>query len=111
LRNILNNREIRKYIGEMSYSRVNHFIQRLNETNIIEEDKEILIGMFRQVDEVYDKVYPGKSFFNYNFILGKLVEKIGKDDIYEVESPYKNLRKLRDNERRWKEILKMIDVL
>jgi hypothetical protein len=89
IRNVLKASKLTKYIPHIHQiyeTLTNKQVPYLYITEFLE-----LIRLFKQIDGVYNGVQKNRiQFFNYNFLIRKLLDKIGRKDCVDFFKPLKN---------------------
>ena len=89
IRNILKSSKLTKYIPYINLiyeTLTNKKVPHLNITDFNE-----VVRLFKQIDGKYNGIQKNRTqFFNYNFLIRKLLNRIGRDDCVEFYKPLKN---------------------
>jgi hypothetical protein len=95
---------MKKYGALCYYEYIPMFLKHFNQPVIyftLDEEKRLCL-LFEYVSNKFSTLFPGKSFFNYNYITYKLVEYIKHPDLHLID--IKNKEKIKYYDALWKQI-------
>ena len=90
------------------YENIMYIYNKITKTapqSITREEYEVVLGMFKEAEEIYEKKYKPKTrnnFLKYTFVLNKIFLLIGREDIAEHFKLLKNPIKMKEQENIWK---------
>jgi ribosomal protein S27E len=90
------------------YENIMYIYNKITKTTpqtITREEYEIVLGMFKEAEEIYEKKYKPKTrnnFLKYTFVLNKIFLLIGREDIADHFKLLKNPIKMKEQENIWK---------
>lgn len=105
IRNLLKVSRLQKYIPYVNQIYVS--ISKTTLPHLMEQEINKMIYWFRQIDNSYND--HGKSrvnFFNYNFLIIKLLEKLNRHDCIAFYKPLKNRNRYEYQDKLYNEITK-----
>jgi hypothetical protein len=95
---------MRKYNAQLYYEYIPTFLNHLHQKVIYftpDEEKNLSL-LFECISNKYSALFPGISFFNYNYVTYKLVEYIKHPDLHLLSIKIKDQDKLKDMDAKWK---------
>ena len=113
----LNMEKVRGYLKKLGlnkyYEHIPHIIYCLNglpTPRLTPEVEEKLRSMFRQIQDIFDKVCPDNrtNFLSYSYLLRKLLELLGEDEHKEYFRLHKSREKIYQHDKVWKKICKIL---
>lgn len=90
------------------YENIMYIYNKITKTtpqSITREEYEVVLGMFKEAEEIYEKKYKPKTrnnFLKYTFVLNKIFLLIGRGDIADHFKLLKNPIKMKEQENIWK---------
>ena len=95
------------------YEHIPHIIYCLNglpTPRLSNETEETLRAMFRQIQDVFDKVCPDNrtNFLSYSYLLRKLLELLGEDEHKKYFRLHKSREKIYQHDKVWQKICKLL---
>jgi hypothetical protein len=95
---------MRKYNAQLYYEYIPTFLNHLHQKVIYftpDEEKNLCL-LFECISNKYSALFPGISFFNYNYVTYKLVEYIKHPDLHLLSIKIKDQDTLKDMDAKWK---------
>jgi hypothetical protein len=95
------------------YEHIPHIIYCLNglpTPRLTIEIEEKLRAMFRQIQDIFDKVCPDNrtNFLSYSYLLRKLLELLGEDEHKKYFRLHKSREKIYQHDKVWQKICKLL---
>jgi len=95
------------------YEHIPHIIYCLNglpTPRLSNGTEETLRAMFRQIQDVFDKVCPDNrtNFLSYSYLLRKLLELLGEDEHKKYFRLHKSREKIYQHDKVWQKICKLL---
>lgn len=95
------------------YEHIPHIIYCLNglpTPRLSQETEETLRAMFRQIQDIFDKVCPDNrtNFLSYSYLLRKLLELLGEDEHKKYFRLHKSREKIYQHDKVWQKICKIL---
>lgn len=96
------------------YEHIPHIIYCLNglpTPRLSNETEETLRAMFRQIQDIFDKVCPDNrtNFLSYSYLLRKLLELLGEDEHKKYFRLHKSREKIYQHDKVWQKICKLLE--
>lgn len=93
---------IKKYDKKECYEQMPTFLKHLNQKVVYftPDEEKTLCSLFDCINNKYSSLFPGISFFNFNYITYKLVEHIKHHDLHML-TILKN-QNIKDMDEKWK---------
>jgi len=83
-------------------------LAKVSPPNINQRTKQLLINMFKQIQDPFEKHKPKDriNFLSYSYVFFKFFELLGKDNLKKSFPLLKSVKKLREQDKIWKDICK-----
>lgn len=94
------------------YELIPAFLKYFNQPviNFTHDEEEKLCLLFERVSNKFNELFPGVSFFNYNYIIYKLVEHIEHPDLHLIYIKFESEEKIKYCDSLWKQICENLDM-